>query len=388
MQALSGARPAANGERVMNIVHACENLADHLTHFYLFLPQTWPTPTTPTSPGMPTGGAVGQRRPGGAAMAGGARHPVRIVGLYWPGAGRTPWRCKSRRRHLHGGRRRAAALIGLAGRSAPLCRNHPVGLPIDAMLAIDHPDQLERLRAAGGDSGRWLRAADALGFAQLGRAHDHFWRLPPTAATANIPWPAGVWRDGAAQALNLRRIQEDVSHSWYENAPPAIRPKATPAPTRTSTRLQLEQSPAHRRPARRNRRAGAPTAGRTRLLARALVAAHGGSVLTRVLARQFEAAWLLAAIERWLRELDLAAPFIAAAPHDAVDGCAAGLTEAARRAGALGHGGTWPDHPLPDHRPHQLNFAARRPRHARPAGNRAARRGRPRTERAARGALV
>lgn len=36
MQALSGARPAANGERVMNIVHACENLADHLTHFYLF----------------------------------------------------------------------------------------------------------------------------------------------------------------------------------------------------------------------------------------------------------------------------------------------------------------------------------------------------------------
>lgn len=33
---LYGVRPPPNGERVRNIIHAVENVADHLTHFYLF----------------------------------------------------------------------------------------------------------------------------------------------------------------------------------------------------------------------------------------------------------------------------------------------------------------------------------------------------------------
>ena len=36
LRALTGMRAARNGERATNIAHAAENLADHLTHFYLF----------------------------------------------------------------------------------------------------------------------------------------------------------------------------------------------------------------------------------------------------------------------------------------------------------------------------------------------------------------
>src|SRR5512134_1804727 len=33
---LSGVTPPPNGQHVINLLTACENLADHLTHFYLF----------------------------------------------------------------------------------------------------------------------------------------------------------------------------------------------------------------------------------------------------------------------------------------------------------------------------------------------------------------
>lgn len=338
MQALSGARPAANGERVMNIVHACENLADHLTHFYLFFA---PDLAHADYAGQPWHADWAARLASGGPAARqwlAARATLlRIVGLL---AGRWPHTLALQA----GGVTRtvdAAERLRLLGWLAEVRRfveTTLLGLPIDAMLAIDHPDQLEHLRAAGGDSGRWLRAADALGFAQLGRAHDHFLAFAAYGCDGEHPWPAGVWRDGAAQALNLRRIQEDVSHSWYENAP-ARHPAegdTRPNPHKHGAYSWNKAPRIDGLPAETGALARQLLAGQGCL--RALVAAHGGSVLTRVLARQFEAAWLLAAIERWLRELDLAAPFIAAAPHDAVDGCAAGLTEAAR--GALGHWAT------------------------------------------------
>ena len=36
LRGLTGARPPRNGELAANIAHAAENIADHLTHFYLF----------------------------------------------------------------------------------------------------------------------------------------------------------------------------------------------------------------------------------------------------------------------------------------------------------------------------------------------------------------
>lgn len=193
MQALSGARPAANGERVMNIVHACENLADHLTHFYLFFA---PDLAHADYAGQPWHADWAARLASGGPAARqwlAARATLlRIVGLL---AGRWPHTLALQA----GGVTRtvdAAERLRLLGWLAEVRRfveTTLLGLPIDAMLAIDHPDQLEHLRAAGGDSGRWLRAADALGFAQLGRAHDHFLAFAAYGCDGEHPWPAGVW---------------------------------------------------------------------------------------------------------------------------------------------------------------------------------------------------
>ena len=146
-------------------------------------------------------------------MAGGARHPAahrrpagRALAAH-PGA-------------ANGGVTRtvdAAERLRLLGWLAEVRRfveTTLLGLPIDAMLAIDHPDQLERLRAAGGDSGRWLRAADALGFALTWPRARSFLAFAAYGCDGEHPWPAGVWRDGAARgaesAPHSRRRQPQL----------------------------------------------------------------------------------------------------------------------------------------------------------------------------------
>jgi hydrogenase large subunit len=58
LSALYGISPPPNGLHVRNLIHAVENIADHLSHFYLFFMPDLPAPTTSHSPGMPTHSAA------------------------------------------------------------------------------------------------------------------------------------------------------------------------------------------------------------------------------------------------------------------------------------------------------------------------------------------
>lgn len=336
IQALTGVSPAANGERVMNIVHACENLADHLTHFYLFFAPDLAHADYAGQPWHADWAArLGSGGPAARQWLAARATLLRMVGLL---AGRWPHTLALQ----PGGVTRTVdaverlRLLGWLAEVRQFVETVLLGVPIEQMLALQQPDDLDALRAGAGDAGRWLRATDALDFARLGRAGDRFLAFAAYHNQGNAPWPAGLWADGRAQPLDLGLLSEDVSHSWYEAAPPRHPAEGDTLPNphkhgaySWNKAPRLAGLPAETGALARQLLAGQPCLT-------ALVRQHGGSVLTRLLARQIEAAWLVQAIQRWLAELELSEPFIQPPTHTPLtDGMAAGLTEAAR--GALGH---------------------------------------------------
>jgi Ni,Fe-hydrogenase I large subunit len=95
-------------------------------------------------------------------------------------------------------------------------------------------------------------------------------------------------------------------------------------------------------------------------LLRALVAANGGSVLARVVARLFELALVVPAMEGWVRALTPGEPFChpVAAPRSGQR--RRPRRSRARRPRSLAAHRTRQDRPLPDHRPDHLELLATR----------------------------
>ncbi len=273
---LAGAAPPANGAHAINLMLACENLADHLAHFYLFFMPDFTR----------------------AAYAG------------------RPWFDEAQRRFAApGGTHRAAAvaarqrwftLMGTLGGKWP-------------HIAAD-----AGLHTLGRGPGRTLSWG---AYPQRGEA----------GAAAPL-FAAGVWYgEGAGVApADPDAVTEDHRHAWMAEAgegprhpragltlPDADKPGAyswCKAP-RLAGRV-VETGAIARQLAD-----GQP------LVADA-VRRLGCVVTTRVLARLLEFARVLPAMERWLRAIEPGAPFHAEAPLPA-RGTGVGLAEAAR--GALGH---------------------------------------------------
>ena len=200
----------------MNIVHACENLADH-THPLLSVFCPRPGPRRLRRPALVCRLAA-RGWPAAAQQWLAARALLlRIVGPLarrWPHPG-----AANRRRHLHGDAAERLRLLGWLAEVRRFVETTLLGLLIDAMLAIDHP------RPTGASARRWRRQRPLV--ARRRRAG-----LCPT-------WPRTIifgvcrlrLRDGETSLAgrrvgataqrrrwNLRRIQEDVSHSWYAPA--------------------------------------------------------------------------------------------------------------------------------------------------------------------------
>ena len=340
---LAGVQPPPNGMHAVNLMSAVENLADHLTHFYLFF---MPDFARETYAARPWHGEVVRRFAAGRgeharrATAARARWftAMGTLGGRWPMSGSV----------RPGGSARALEatellqLRVLVGEFRAFLEEALFAAPLEAVAALDSGEALTRWRASApraGDLRLFLDVADDLGLAGLGRGPGRYLSYGAYIAPEGVPALArGVWLQETqrVEPLALEGLREDLSHAWL------VDPTGQPShPSRGHT------EPAPDKPGAYSWNKAPRLDGRvieTGALARQLVAGQpllrdiaaqeGGNVRTRVIARLIETARVLPWMDGWLAALQPRAPFHAT--HDLPEaGQGVGLTEAAR--GALGH---------------------------------------------------
>lgn len=329
-----------NGERVANLVLAAENLADHLTHFYLFF--------------MPDFARDAYRRRSwfddarqrfkaveGSAPA--AVLPARAAFLHLTGmlSGKWPHTLALQ----PGGASRAVAanekvrLLTLLRAFRSWLEQTLFGAPLEEISAIASSDALhawaQQRAADASDFARFLAIARELGLQRLGRGSELYLAFGAYEIEGRHLFARGVRGVGeAGRAFDPAEITEDVSHAWLMDDE-----ARHPLHGRT---LPLLDKPDAYTWCKAPRLAG--EVAECGALARQFVAGHplivdvvtrdGGSVFARVLARLLELALVVPAMERWVREIRPGEHFcVHGELPDEASGV--GLVEAAR--GALGH---------------------------------------------------
>ena len=333
----AGIEPPKNGRLAANLTLATENLADHLTHFYLFfMPdfaradyagRRWHAATAERFRAT-TGSAPNQVLPARARfmqmmglLAGKWPHTLAVQ----PGGSTRPLQSSEIFR-LHRTLRDFREFLETVA----------FGAKLEEVAAIASRAQLEawRARPGGGDLRAFLAIAEDLDLWHLGRGTDRFMSYGCYREENMRLFPAGLWH-GAASPLDIATIHEDITHAWYAAA------GLPQHPAEGSTLPVAEKDGAYSW-CKAPRLAGQVV--ETGALARQVVAGHplarnmiqdyGASVAARVVARLLELALVLPAMERWLAELVPGEPWcITAKPADETSGV--GLIEAAR--GSLGH---------------------------------------------------
>ncbi|GAB6051126.1 nickel-dependent hydrogenase large subunit [Hydrogenophilus islandicus] len=330
----AGVTPARNGALVSQIVLAVENLADHLTHFFLFFLSDF---THPAYRGRSWHDSCcaryapyrGERS---ARWLEARAEWFHVVGLL---AGRWPHTLALQ----PGGTTRvvgAADLVQLrqnVRRMRRYLQETVFADDLEAVLAIDEVDELMAwAEGRDGDAAFFLRVAFDLGLFSVGRSYDRF-----LSYGAYRAWPGGVYRfsegKGQTESLDLGAIREEVAASWLGGV--------ASHPSQGETVPWLERPDAYSwckaprycdEPFETGALARAVVAGVP--LARAMVRCWGGSAVSRVVARLWECAQIVCWVEQWIEEIDPKAPFIEMMRFSEA-GSGVGLVEAAR--GALGH---------------------------------------------------
>lgn len=329
---LSGVEAPPNGHLAGKLIQATENLADHLTHFYLFF---MPDFTRSVYSGCLWHGAVQARF---AAVQGSAAPAalnargsfLKLMGFL---AGRWPHSLALQ----PGGTTKAMTtaervrILALLREFRTFLETTLLGDKLESFGALCTEESL-REWAAGreGDFPCFLRLAFELGLERIGRASDHF-----LSYGAYGVFPAGRWQpESGLSDMDARLITEDVSHAWLCGATPLH-------PTQGETVVDADKPEAYtwcKAPryggeiAETGALARQVVAGQPLLLD--LVLHHGGSVTARMVARMVELATVVPAMERWVQGITLGEAFYLASEMPD-SGSSIGLVEAAR--GSLGH---------------------------------------------------
>jgi len=338
-----------NGVWATHLMLACENLADHLTHFYVFfMPdftravyrnRRWFAQAQQRF-GALIGSTPGSGEHNRAAVAARARwfELVGTLGGKWPHTGSILPGGSSRA--LNSGER--VRLIARVREMRAFLERTLFGGPLEAVAALhdltalqawcdDHPDS---------DLALFWKLAQDTGLATLGVGPTLYLSYGAYADAQGKPaWAQGVWDASTRQitALSPQDITEDTHHAWYRDAPG--KPPRHPCDGLTEPDADKPNAYSWNKAPRLAGRVIQTGALARQLvdghpLMRDVVARHGGTVLARVLARLLEIARILPAMEQWLTAIDIGAPFHQ--PYEMpTQAQGVGLVEAAR--GALGH---------------------------------------------------
>jgi hydrogenase large subunit len=333
-----GLQPPANGVLSANLTLAAENLADHLSHFYLFfMPdfardgyrhRTWFSNAQVRFKSV-SGSAAAEILPVRAKfmnvmgyLAGKWPHTLSLQ----PGGSARPLEEAEKLR-----------LKILLAEFRGFLEKTLFGDKLENVSALDSEAALVTWmepRAARADFPHFLNIARDLDLHRMGRATDRFISYGAYSDGTTALFQAGLWADGKSQALDAGAIREDLTSSWMTGD------KAL-APEEGYTLPQPDKKDAYSW-CKAPRLSGQVV--ETGALARQMVAGHplvrdlvnrdGASVTSRVVARMLELALVLPAMESWLRQIQPGAAFCLPA-GDFEDARGVGLIEAAR--GSLGH---------------------------------------------------
>lgn len=343
LRAAMGLTAPRNGELASNLVLACENLADHLTHFYLFFmpdfardayhDRTWHNRVRARFRAL-EGSAASSVLPARAGF-------MHLMGLL---AGKWPHTLS-----LQPGGSSKAITQGEKVRLRSILfgfrrwlETHFFGDTLETFAELDGWHALRRWAGspgavgAEGDLRLFVELAMDLGLDRLGRGSDRFVSYGAYSLDGVPLFSSGVWEKGAqaTQPLDPVAISEDVSHAWMAG-------EHACHPWQGVTEPVLEKRGAYtwcKAPRLAGQVVEVGALARQLVdghpLARDLVACGGGSVMARVLCRALEFALVLPHMERWVQALQPGEPFCTQGNLPA-QAQSLGLVEAAR--GALGH---------------------------------------------------
>ncbi len=217
LAAASGASMTPQGALAAAILHAVENLADHVTHFYLFfMPdfarmeyrgRDWHDAMVDKF--TATKGSSQK-----AALDARARlfHVTGVLAGKWPhtlaiqpaGVTRAPT---------------AAEKVRIKATFRAFRRfleSHLFGAPLEEFLACRTVNDLDAWMT--GDAGLFFEAARSLGLAEMGRGPGQFLSFGAYPLAERRATASGVWRNGSVSEVDPGSIVEHVAHSWMEGA--------------------------------------------------------------------------------------------------------------------------------------------------------------------------
>lgn len=313
------------------ILHAVENLADHVTHFYLFFMPDFARPAYQGRDWYPemvekftaTKG-TSQR----AALDARARlfHITGILGGKWPhtlaiqpaGVTRSPTAADRVR------------ILSILKSFRRFLETDLFGAPLETLVALAHRHELDAWRT--GTAGLFLAAARDVGLATLGAGPRRYLSYGAYPLASGRTTRAGLWQDGCVNEVDPADISEDVARSWMIGD--AAHPfDGQTAPDEAMAELGYSWCKAPR-VGGRTAEVGALARGVVDGHALALSLAEEGGVTARIAGRFLEIARTQIWLETWATALDPSEKFMG---HFEVPKNARGmgLVEAAR--GALGH---------------------------------------------------
>lgn len=328
-----------NGELAVDLVHATENVADHLTHFYLFF---MPDFARDVYRDEAWHAAAHERF---VALKGTASQdilPARAQFMHLMGilAGKWPHTLSIQ----PGGSTRAVSSGEIARLAAILSsfrrflERTLFGDKLERVASLSSAAELEAWASEkspeSSDFRHFLSLSAELNLKRLGPSRGKFMSFGAYGAGGHPMFARGVF-DRAVDTLDGSAIAEDVSHAWYkarEDAMPPLVGETLPDVERPDAYSWCKAPRLGGEIAEVGALARQLVDGHP--LIRDLVARDGGNVHSRVVARLLEVALVAIAMEGWVDALQPGERFIdhAKSPDD---GEGAGLTEAAR--GSLGH---------------------------------------------------
>jgi hydrogenase large subunit len=336
---LGGVTPPPNGRLAQNLSLGCENLADHLTHFYLFFMPDFARECYADRRWHKHADARFRATRGeGAAAALASR--ARLLNLMGYLAGKWPHTLALQ----PGG---SAKPVEVAERLRMLTILHEFRAFLerevfgDGLEAVGELASESRLAAWARVAARrradfpfFLQVAADCSLTTLGRATDTFVSYGAYQEEDGPLFAQGVW-DGELRPLDSNSIAEDISHSWMMAPQAPLHPSegmTVPNADKTGGYSWCKAPRLGGRVVETGALARQVVAGHP--LVRDLVARSGGNVRNRVIARVLEIALVVPQLEEWVRALEPDEPWCTETrlPYE---GRSVGLTEAAR--GSLGH---------------------------------------------------
>lgn len=335
-----GLVPARNGHLLTNLILATENMADHLTHFYLFF---MPDFARDGYQGRPWFGDIQQRF---KAVTGTAREevlPARANFMHLMGmlAGKWP--------HTLG--------IQPGGASLALESSHPLrirnvlrefrrflertlfGDALENIAALNSRQALEQWMAKHSphhsDFRRFLEVATDLQLDQLGAGAEHFMSYGSYPLDGEFHFATGQYHNGVTGDVDLSKVTEDISHAWMAGPDEPLHPElgqTVPVEEKEGAYSWCKAPRLGNQIMEVGAMARQIIDGQS--LIRDLLLEQRGNVMARVVARLLEMARVVPMMEQWADQFVLADPFCVSGQYPQ-KGHGIGTTEAAR--GSLGH---------------------------------------------------